>query len=170
MSSPEDRRQAPRILTDFSLRLADDAGAPLDERALAHDVSDKGFKAETAAELKAGQILRFRVTIRGEEISGRARIAWAKRTDLAWWGGAEFIGMSWTDRKRVRRITSPSDVDWVKIGGNAATALAILSLTALAWLASSSATWRTVLSELSPKIAAALAMGWALRELLRPRR
>ncbi|MDE2142785.1 MAG: PilZ domain-containing protein, partial [Elusimicrobia bacterium] len=129
MSAPEDRREAPRILTDFSLRLSDEAGAPLDDRALAHDVSDKGFKAETSVEIKSGQIVRFRVTIRGEEISGRARIAWAKRTDLAWWAGAEFIGMSWSDRRRVRRITSPSDVDWVKIGGNAMTALVILTFT-----------------------------------------
>ncbi|MFI5347790.1 MAG: PilZ domain-containing protein [Elusimicrobiota bacterium] len=170
MSGPEDRREAPRIFSDFSLQLTDEAGTGLDDRALAHDVSDKGFKAETQAELKPQQIVRFRVTIRGEEISGRARIAWAKRTDMSFWAGAEFLGMSWSDRRRVRRITSPSDVDWVKIGDNALSALVILGCTALAWAVMSSTTWRTVLSEIFPKAIAAVVMGLALREMFRPRR
>jgi hypothetical protein len=170
MSNPEDRREAPRILTDFSLQLSDEAGASLDDRALAHDVSDKGFKAETQVELKPQQIVRFRVTIRGEEIVGRARIAWIKRTEMSFWAGAEFLGMSWSDRRRVRRITHPSDVDYVRIADNALTALLILGGTSLAWLLSTSTIWRSVIAELFPKLIATVVMGWALRELLRPRR
>jgi hypothetical protein len=170
MSDPDERRQAARILSEFALVLDDEKGALLDDRALAHDVSDKGFKAETRAELKQGQVVRFHLTLGKQEVRGRARIVWCHRTDLSFWAGAQFVGMSWSDRRRVRKITSPSEVDWVALGDKGLTALLILLAATLAWAALSDRIWRSVLSEIFPKMAAAVVMGFALRELLRPRR
>lgn len=170
MNLPENRREAARILTDFSLILIDEKGSSLDDRAIAHDVSEKGFKAETQAELKQGQIVRYRLALSGQDLSGRARIVWCHRTDLSFWAGAQFLGLSWAHRRLIRRITSPSDVDWGVIGDKAITALSILVGTTLAWAALSNPVWRAVLPSLFPKAVAAVVMGFALRELLRPRR
>ena len=51
----DDRRTGVRILSEFPLTLLDDKGEGLDPHAVAHDVSDKGFKIESRAELKPGQ-------------------------------------------------------------------------------------------------------------------
>jgi len=170
LSVPENRREAPRILSQFSLVLTDEKGATLDDRAIAHDVSDKGFKAETQAELKPEQVVRFRLDLGVEEVRGRARIVWCQRTDMSFWAGAQFVGMSWSDRRRVRRITSPSDIEWGVIADKAATALLILLGTTLAWMAANNPVWREVLPGLFPKAVAAVVAGLALREFLRPRR
>jgi len=167
MADETERRRAARILTDFSLVLLDEKGAELDGRALAHDVSDRGFKAETQAELAQGQMIRFRLSlIDGQEIRGRARVVWAHREELAFWAGAQFVGLSWGDLRRVRRVTSPSDVDWGAIADKAIVALSLLLVTSIGWIALSSPTWRGVLEDLFPKIVAAVAMGLALRVLL----
>jgi hypothetical protein len=170
MSAPDNRRESVRILTDFSLILVDDKGEVLDDRAVAHDVSEKGFKAETQAELKEGQIVRYRLALRGQDIPGRARVVWCHRTDLSYWAGAQFLTLSWSHRRLIRQITSPSDVDWGVIADKAILALSILLGTILSWMALSSPVWRAVLPSLFPKAVAAIVMGFALRELLRPRR
>lgn len=163
--SPE-RRQAPRILTDFSLVLSDLKGTDLDDRAMAHDVSDKGFKAETQAELKKGETYRFRLVLpEGREVAGRARVAWAHKEDMAWWAGAEFVGLSWSEKRRIRRVTSPSDVDWDVIAGKLVVALSLLLVTSVAWIVMNSPVWRSVLSDIAPKILAAVVMGAALKIL-----
>lgn len=162
-----DRRQAPRILTDFTLVLVDDAGRELDGRALAHDVSDKGFKVETQAELAKGQTLRFRLGLpEGREVVGRARVVWSQKEDMACWAGAEFVGLPWGERRRIRRVTSPSDVDWGVIADKAIVALSLLLATAVAWIVLSSPVWRAVLEDVFPKAVAAVVMGLALRALL----
>lgn len=170
MSSPDNRREAARILTDFSLVLIGDKGEILDDRAVAHDVSDKGFKVETQAELAQGQVVRYSLALRGQDLSGRARVVWCHKTDLAYWAGVQFLGLSWSHRRLIRQVTSPSDVDWGLIGDKAITALSILVGTTLAWAALSNPVWREVLPSLFPKALAAVVMGFALRELLRPRR
>lgn len=170
MSAPEDRREAPRILTDFSLVLLDDAGLVLDDRAFAHDVSDKGLKAETQAPLTKGQTVRFRVAIRGEEIAGLAKIVWLQRTDMAHWAGLSFIKLPWAQKRKLRGTTRPGDTPWESILDKAITALVLLLLTVISWSALTSPVWRQILPSLLPKAAAAIVMGLALRELLSPRR
>ncbi|MBI3564183.1 MAG: PilZ domain-containing protein [Elusimicrobia bacterium] len=162
-----ERRQAARILTDFTLILTDEKGKELDGRALAHDVSDKGFKVETQAELAKGQTLRFRLGLpEGREVSGRARVVWSHKEELAWWAGAEFVGLSWGERRRIRRVTSPSDVDWGVIADKAIVALSLLLATSVGWIAFTSPVWRAVLEDVFPKAVAAVVMGVALRVLL----
>lgn len=169
--SGEERRRAPRILTEFSLYLMDEKGEELDGHSLAHDVSDKGFKVETQGELKKGQIVRYRLGLRGgDEVSGRARIVWTQKTDLSYWAGAQFLGMSWSDRRRVRKVTDPSSVDWGVIADKAIVALTLLLVTTVGWIVMTSAIWRGILEDMFPKVIAAVVMGFALRELLRSRR
>jgi hypothetical protein len=168
MSGGDERRTSTRILTEFPLSLLDDKGEILDRHAVAHDVSDKGFKIETMAELKTGQFVRFGLSLDADgDIKGRARIVWCERTDLSYWAGGQFLSMSWRDRRRVRRITSPSDVDWNLLADKAIWALSILLVTIVGWKLLQSPLWREVLGGLAPTALAALAMGWALRELLR---
>jgi hypothetical protein len=163
----DERRQAARILTDFSLRLFDEKGGDLDSRALAHDVSDKGFKAETQAELKKGQTIRFRLgLLDGHEVTGRALIVWAHHEELAWWAGAQFVGLSWSEKRRIRKVTSPSDVDWGVIADKAIVALSLLLVTSVAWIVLTSPTMRVVMEDIFPKAVAAVVMGLALRALL----
>ncbi len=163
----DERRQAARILTDFSLMLFDEKGGELDSRALAHDVSDKGFKAETQVELRKGQTVRFRLgLLGGVVVNGRAKVVWAHKEELAWWGGAEFVGLSWSDKRRIRRLTDPSSVDWGVIADKAIVALSLLLVTSVSWIVLSSPMLRSVLEDVFPKAVAAVVMGVALRVLL----
>jgi hypothetical protein len=170
MSGPEDRRDAPRILTDFSLMLQDDVGVILDDRAFAHDVSGKGFKAETQAELKKDQMLRFSLAIRGEELQGRGRVVWVTKTDMSFWVGVQFSGMSWADQRKIRRVTSPGDVEWGQLADKAIVALLLLLGATVSWVVTTNPIWRQVVPSLLPKAAAAVVMGLALRVMLSPRR
>lgn len=164
-----ERRESARILTEFSLALYDEKGAALDEHAVAHDVSDKGCKGETQAELKQGQAVRFALELPGGRVlKGKGRIAWCNRTDVMYWTGVEFRGLSWSDRRLLRKLTSPSDVDWDRIADHAITALVLLILATVAWSALNSPAWRSVLGDMTPKIIAAVIAGLALRAFLTP--
>ena len=164
----EEKRQSARVLTEFALTLLDEKGALVDQHAVAHDVSTKGFKAEARVELRVGQIVGYRLALEAESvISGRARIVWCQRTDLSYWAGAQFLKMSWGDRRRIRRIQSPSSLDWNGLADRAITAMIILLVTLVAWTGLRNPAWRQLLPRLIPEAAAAVAMGVALRELLR---
>ena len=167
MSDEKNRRTSARILTEFPLALSDEKDGEIDVHAVAHDVSDKGFKAESRTELTQGQIVRFRLGIDASgDVIGRARVVWCRRTDISYWAGAEFLGLSRGDRRRVRRVTRPSSVDWNVIADRAIIALAATLGTLLVWSALSSTLWRGILEGLFPKILACLIAGWALCELL----
>jgi len=171
MSRPEDRRQFARILTEFPLVMHDEKGVLIDDHALAHDVSDKGFKVESNGVLEKGQPLRFSIQLNvGQAASGSGRVVWVERTDLALWAGVEFVRLSWADRRRLRRITRPSDVEWSIVFDKALTAALWFTATLAIWGALSSPFWRSFLWNLAPKAVATVALGWALRELLRRRR
>ena len=166
----DERRTSARILSEFPLTLSDEKGETLDPHAIAHDVSDKGFKIETHAELKKGQTLRFALSLDADgDIKGRARIVWCERTDLSYWAGAQFVKVGWGDRRRLRRITSPSDVDWNALADKTILALSLLLGTVVGWRVLSSPLWRGVIGDLVPTAVAAFAMGWALKELIRRR-
>ena len=167
----DDRRTSARILSEFPLTLSDDKGEQLDSHAIAHDVSDKGFKIETHAELTKGQTLQFALSLDAEgDIKARARIVWCERTDLSYWAGAEFLKVAWGDRRRLRRITSPSDFDWNALADKTILALSLLLATVVGWSVLSSPLWRGIIGGLVPTAIAAFALGWALKELLRRNR
>lgn len=171
MSGPTERRQSARILTEFPLSLFDDGGALLDDHALAHDVSDKGFRAECNADLAKGRFVRFKIQLgETDSVSGRGKVAWVERTDMALWAGVEFLSLPWSEKRRLRRFTSPPAVAWPLVLDRAITAGVWATITLLLWNALASRFWRHMLWVLAPKALAAVVLGWALREVLRSRR
>jgi hypothetical protein len=154
----------------FSLSLFDDKGQIFDRHAVAHDVTPKGLRIESQAELEKGQFVRFALSLddAGGELKGRARVAWREKTALSCWAGVEFVGMSWRGKRRIRRAVTPArgGVDWSALADKLAVALLLLSATAIGWRMLASPEWRSVLPGLIPAAIAALAMGWALKQLL----
>lgn len=166
----DERRTSARILTEFPLTLSDDQGELLDPHAIAHDVSDKGFKIETHAEVTKGQTLKFALSLDADgDIKGRARVVWCERADISYWAGAQLLKISWADRRRLRRITSPSDFDWDALADRTILTLSLLLAAIVGYRLLSSSLWRGVLGDLVPTAVAAFALGWALKELLRRR-
>ena len=138
---------------------------------MAHDLSEKGFRVETRVELKPDQPVGYRLELgSGGEIHGRARIAWTQRTDLANWAGAEFLGLTRDARRRVRRVISPSDVDWNVIVDKAIVALLLTFAVTVIGAGLSDPAWRRTTAAVFPRAVAVVAMGWSLVELLRSRR
>ena len=169
MSGSSNRRTSTRILTAFSLVLTDADGEIVDERAIAHDLSEKGFKLETQAALKKDQTVGYRLELSaGGEIKGHARIVWVQRTDLSNWGGAEFTRLTRDARKRVRREISPSDVDWGVIADKALVALVLILAVSVIGAGLNDFAWRRTTFEVFPQAVAIVAMGWSLLELVRP--
>jgi hypothetical protein len=165
----DERRTAARILTDFSLVLLDDQGAVIDEHAVAHDVSTKGFRAELHGEIAEKQVVRFRLSLDGgHELSGRARVAYVQRTDFGIWAGAEFIGLSWADRRLLKEASSGPRPNWIFVATRILLGV-LWSGGALAfYIGIRSNFWRPQMLSLAPKAIAAVALGWALLELLTP--
>jgi hypothetical protein len=171
VSPRDDRRRSARLLSEFPLVLMEPSGTVLDDRALAHDLSAHGFKAETQARLQKGAAVRFRLSLdQAGEVAGRGRVAWEQSTALSVWLGVEFQGLSWADRRRVRRATHPRDVDWSVIAERLALGLFVVMATGVLGRMMASALWRGYLAALAPKAFACAALGWALIVLLRPRR
>ena len=163
----ENRRKATRILSEFALTLLDDKGEVLDQHAVAHDVSDKGFKIESRAELKPGQFVRFALALDADgDINGRASIVWSERSDLSYWAGAQFLNIARRDLRRVRRITNPSAVNWNALADRLIISLSALLATILGWRLLSDPMWRGILGGLMPTVIAALVAGWALLAML----
>jgi hypothetical protein len=166
-----ERRTSARILTDFSLVLLDDKGAVIDEHAVAHDVSTKGFRAELHGEIAEKQPIRFKLALAGgHELSGRARVAYVQRTDFGIWAGAEFVGLSWADRRLIRQSTAAPTANWVLIATRILLGVGWIAVALALWLGLLSNFWRPQMLALAPKALAAVALGWALLELLTPDR
>ena len=171
MTDKDERRQTTRIINEFYVVLQDDKGGLIDDHALAHDVSDKGFKVETNGVVEKGQDLRFRLHIvEGKEIFGRGRVVWVDRTGLALLGGVEFRSLPGADRRRLRRLTRPSNVKWSVIIDKAFVAVFWATASVALWIGLTRPVLRGVILDLLPKVFAVLAMGWSLKELLSTRR
>jgi|GEM_PF-1891177 len=167
----DERRGSARILNDFSLVLMDERGTVIDEHAIAHDLSAKGFRAELHGDVVEKQPVRFQLSLDGGvEFKGRARIAWVQRTDFSIWAGAEFVGLTWAEKRMLKAASSGPSANWMLvatrlllgtlwIGGGLAFAIGVRSNF-----------WRPQMVSLAPKALAAVALGWGLLELLTPDR
>jgi hypothetical protein len=167
----DERRISARILTDFSLVLLDEKGAVIDEHAVAHDLSTKGFRAEFHGEVAEKQPVRFRLSLdAGRELAGRGRVVWIQRTDFAIWIGVEFVGLTWAERRMLKDASSGPTANWVLISTKFLLAVVWIGGGLAFWLGIRSNFWRPQMLSLAPKGLAAVAMGWALLELLTPDR
>lgn len=171
--SGDERREGARFITELSVSLhPSKGGEAIDDRATAHDVSVKGFKVETQAQLTENMMLAFTLDLRaGETASGKGRVVWCNRETFACWAGVEIVSMSWGDRRRLKKLVAPDGVDWERL-----TELCLKLAMALVVLAAAhrillSGHLRELFGRLAPKMIALLVMGWALVNLLkRPRR
>ncbi|MBI4060512.1 MAG: PilZ domain-containing protein [Elusimicrobia bacterium] len=170
--SGAERRTGARFLADFGVVLsALKGGAPIDERAIAHDVSLKGFKVETQAALARGEVVAFALELpSGGRAAGKGRVVWSSREPLATWAGVEIVSMSWGDKLRLNGLLRPDSVDWARLRSLCVTLIAALTLIAAARRIIGDAALRGALPTLVPKIIALLAMGWALAGLLKRER
>lgn len=171
--SGEDRRAGGRLLTELSVTLRPSKGGePIDDRAIAHDVSIKGFKVETQAQLADNMLVSFTLELpKGETATGKGRVVWTNRETFACWAGVEILSLPWSDKRRLGRLLNPHGVDWERLTSLCVTLAAALMALAAAHRILTSAHLRELAVALAPKIIALLVMGWALAGLLtRPRR
>jgi len=167
----QERRTSARILTDFSLVLMDDKGVVIDDHCVAHDVSTKGFRAEFHGEIADKQIIRYRMSLDGGyELAGRARVVYVQRTDFSVWAGAEFLGLSWSDKRLLKKSTAAPTANWVLISTKILLGVVWIGGALAFWIGIRSNFWRPQMLDLAPKALAAVAVGWALLELLSPDR
>jgi hypothetical protein len=171
--SGEERREGSRLITELSVVLRPSKGGePLDDRATAHDISIKGFKVETQAQLTDNMMLSFTFELpRGETATGKGRVAWINRETFASWAGVEILSMPWADKRRLKKLLNPDSTDWERIGSLCVKLAMIVTVLAAAHRVLLSAHLRDLLASLMPKMIALLVMAWALVNLLkRPRR
>lgn len=171
--SGDERRTGARFITDLSVTLRTSKGGdPIDDRATAHDVSVKGFKVETQAQLTENMMVAFTLELpAGETAAGKGRVVWCNRESFACWAGVEVVSMPWGDKRRLRKLVSPDGVDWDRLMGLCLRLAMILTVLAAAHRILLSGHLRELFARLAPKMIALLVMGWALVNLLkRPRR
>jgi hypothetical protein len=171
--SGDERREGARFITELSVVLRPSKGGdPLDDRATAHDVSMKGFKVETQAQLTENMLLSFTFELpRGETATGKGRVAWTNKETFAAWAGVEILDMPWGDKRRLGRLLNPDGTDWERLANLCVKLAMILTVIAAAHRVLMSAHLRNLFASLAPKMLALLVMGWALVNLLkRPRR
>lgn len=170
MSSQDERRKGARFITDFMviLRSAKD-GAPLDERAMAHEVSASGFKLETHATLGLHSEVAFELQLpEGGCVCGEGLVIWSKRETFATWAGIKIVKMSGADKRRLSRRLHPDTVDWPKVSALALRALFVITVVAAAQkLIFQRPDVLGVMAQLAPTFIALLLMAWALLGLLK---
>lgn len=170
--SAEDRRDGVRFLTDLSVVLRPEKGGPpLDERAMAHDVSMKGFRLESQAQIEVDSVLSFTLDLqRGARASGKGRVVWSKRETFATWAGVEIIEMPWGDRRRLKQLIHPDDVDWTSFSQLCVKFIMAITVVAAAHRLATSPELRKFLWMMSPKILALFLLGWAISNLFKKER
>jgi len=170
--SGEDRRDGVRFLTDLSVVLRPAGGGPpIDDRATAHEVSLKGFKLESQAQIEPETIIRFTLDLtRGARASGRGRVVWSKREAFATWAGVEITDMAWGDRRRLKQMLTPDEVDWTSLMNLCVKFVMAVTLVAAAHRLMTSPELRRLLVALSPKIVALFLLGWAVSNFFKGNR
>lgn len=162
--SGEDRRDGVRWLTDLSVVLRpEQGGPPIDDRATAHDVSMKGFRLESQAQIEVDTVLSFSLDLqRGARAAGKGRVVWSKRETYATWAGVEITEMAWGDRRRLKRMIYPDDVDWTRLSQLCLKFVMAITVLAATHRVMTSPELRKLLIVMSPKIVALLLVGWAI--------
>ena len=167
--SDDERRGGARFFTELNVVLRPSKGGePIDDRATAHDVSVKGFKVETQAQLAENTIIAFTLELpMGEIANGKGRVVWSNRETFATWAGVEITSMPWGDKRRLKRVMHPDAVDWERLTNITIRLIMALTVVVAAHRIIQSQQLRSLLSTLMPKIIALLVMGWALTGMLK---
>ncbi len=167
--SDDEKRGGARFLTDLNVELRPlKGGEAIDDRAIAHDVSAKGFKVETQAELAEKSVLAFTLQLpAGQTASGKGRVAWSRKETFATWAGIEITSMSWGDKRRLAHVVNPDAVDWENLTSVCLKVIMAVTVIIAAHRVFYNGQLRGLLSALAPKIIALFVMGWALVGMLK---
>ena len=145
-------------------------GVTIDDRASAHDTSNKGFKVETQAELIENETIFFTLELPSEEIiSGEGRVIWSRREPLAFWAGIQFVKLTWKERRRLSRFLYRDTIDWARLLSLSVRLVSLLTVITVAQGVLYNTLWRNVFAAIVLKVIALLLMGWSLAGLLRSR-
>lgn len=167
--SGDERRDGARFITELNVILSPTKGGPpIDDRATAHDISVKGFKVESQAQLAENTMISFTLDLpRGDSARGKGRIVWANRETFATWAGVEITSMSWSDKRRLSRLLSPDTVDWDRLWNLVVTLVMVVTVVIAAHRVIMSPQMRELFVKLAPKMIALFLMGWALTGLFK---
>jgi len=166
----DERRAKPRFVTELPVKLRrSEWEDPLDDRAVARDVTVDGFKVETQTILLNNQVIHFELELfEGSRVAGFGRVAWVKQEQTALFAGVTIEKLPAIERRRLRRFLHPNQVDWVRIGdAGLTTAFVILTATALHRLVFFRQDLHPWIIEKGPMIAAGVVASWALVVVLR---
>jgi hypothetical protein len=168
----DERRTGARFITELSVVLRPSKGGPpIDDRATAHDVSVKGFKVETQAQLPENTQLSFTLELpMGEHASGKGRVVWSNRETFATWAGVQITAMSWGDKRRLNQLTDPDRTDWANLFNLCFKLAMAITVIVAAHRIILSGQLRGLVASLAPKIVALFVMGWALVGLFKKER
>jgi hypothetical protein len=98
--------------SQLTLSISDESGRLIDSNALAHEVSVKGFVAETQLCLSPADVIVYTLAATtGQALRGRSVIVWAKKKKLSYLIGANFIDQSWIQRWELRRLIAQPSID-----------------------------------------------------------
>ena len=165
------RRAEPRFLTELALVVSEVSGKIVDQFGKAHDVSQRGFRAETSAKLKVGDEFGFqlRAEVDAAPIRGRARAMWVEPNP---WGGvnvgAKITRISWADSRRLRKGTLAEGFDFAAIAKLAwKAAYWIVIVAGLDNIIFHQPQLRKLIGELQPVLIALFFLGLGLLLLLR---
>ncbi|MBI3552894.1 MAG: PilZ domain-containing protein [Elusimicrobia bacterium] len=163
------RRSAARFLTDLDLTLFDSSGRLIDAHAQAHDVSPKGFRAETKTNLAEGDVVRFSLDFEEEEpVTGQAQVVWIGQNPWGWYNvGVKITRISWRDSRRLQSNLFKPGYDFASLAKKAMRALWWLVLIAgVDNIFFHQPAVRVIFLHLSPVLVALFFFGWGLMMLL----
>ena len=165
----DERRDDARMITELFVTLrAVKGGEVIDERATAHDISTKGFRVETQAQMSEKTLISFTMDLPGgERASGSGRVVWASRESWATWAGVEITSMSWAAKRRLTHLLHPPRVDWSGLSKTSTKLLVALVVITAAHRLLYSPIAQSVLMKMAPKLIALGLMAWALREMFK---
>ena len=164
------RRSMTRFLTDLDLVIADLSENVIDERAQAHDITPKGFRAETKASLKEGDKFKFHLQVEDEDpIVGLAQVVWVGQNPWGWWNvGVKITKISWRDRRRLDSNLLRHGYDFAGLARKAALALFwFIVVAGLDNIVFHQPQARKVLLHLTPVVIASVFLAWGLLLLFR---
>jgi hypothetical protein len=164
---PADRRVESRFLTELDLVLFDLSGIVIDERAQAHDVTSKGFRAETRVKLPEKSRVRFALKIEENEVRGEAVVVWVAEDQWGWFNaGVKITKISWADSRKLRKRVQLPGFDFVNLAKKAAIAAYWVIVVIGIQAALQSPHIRHTLIKLGPVVPAVVLLGFALTMMM----
>lgn len=158
-----------RFMGEFSVVLrASKDGAPISDHATAHDITLKGFKAESQEQIPEKTVVYFTLELNeGDTAAGVGKVAWSRRETFAAWAGVEITSMAWGEKRKLNRRLNPDSIDWARLFDLCFKLIMSMTVVISAHRIYRDAMLRGVFYSILPKAVALIIMGWALVGMLK---